>query len=183
MSLPITPGTWVLDGAHTHVGFSVRHLGVSKVRGQFTSAEGSLTVGETLGDVRLDVSIDLGSIDTGNEDRDAHVRSADILSAGDAKMTYVSTSVEQRGDDYVVVGDLTINGVTKPVTLTVDFEGAETNPFTQGLHAGFAAKGELSRGDFGINFNVPLAGDKVLLSDTVKLELEAEFVAPVPATV
>lgn len=183
MSLPLTPGTWSIDGAHSHVGFNVRHLGVAKVRGSFTSVEGTLAVGDTLGAVTLDVAIDLGSIDTGNADRDAHVRSSDILSAGEARMTYTSTSVDQQGDDYVVTGNLTINGATRPVTLDVEFEGVETNPFTQGTHAGFSATGQLSRSDFGINFNVPLAGDKVLLSDTVKLEIEAELVAPVLAAV
>jgi polyisoprenoid-binding protein YceI len=178
MALPLHDGTWTIDPAHTEVGFSVRHLGVSKVRGRFTGVEGKLAVGTDLADTRVDVSVDLSTVETGNADRDAHLRSGDFFNTDThPTMSFSSTGIRADGDDYVLEGELTVNGVTRPVELAVEFNGVGTNPFTQAEQAGFSAKGSLNRKDYGIDWNVPLNAGGVLVGDKVEISIEAEVVA------
>lgn len=172
----LTPGTWNLDDSHTLVGFVVRHAGISKVRGSFTEVEGALTVGETVEESQLSVSIKTASIDTRNQGRDEHLRSGDFFLAEEfPAITFVSTSATGAGEDWVLTGDLTIKGVTQQVELETEYNGTATDPF--GMHrAGFSAHTTISRKDWGLTWNAPLETGGLLLSDKIKLELEAEFV-------
>jgi len=177
--LPLTPGTWTADPSHTTVGFTVRHLGLSKVRGRFDGVDAALTVGDDLASSKVHATIDLGTVATGNADRDAHLRSSDFFNADtNPKMTFVSTGIEGDGEEFTLLGDLTLNGVTKPVELDVEFFGTSEFPADQSTRAGFSATGELSRKDYGIAFNMALGGDKVMISDKVALELDVQLVAP-----
>ena len=178
-TLPLAAGTWTIDPAHTSVGFTVRHLGLSKVRGRFDDVAGSVVVGDELESTVVTTEIGLASVATGNADRDGHLQSSDFFNAEtDPKMTFTSTSISGEGENYTLIGDLTLNGITKPVELDVEFFGTSQNPADQTNHAGFSATGTLSRKDFGIEFNVPLGGDKVMISDKVALDLDVQIVAP-----
>jgi polyisoprenoid-binding protein YceI len=170
-STDIVPGTWTIDASHSEVGFTVRHL-MSKVRGQFTKFEGSLTTGTSLEDTRATATIDLNSIDTRDEQRDGHLRSADFFDVENhGGMTFVATSF----DGTTATGDLTIKGVTRPVELDVEFLGAGQDPWG-GSRLGFEASAEISRKDFGVDFNVPLDGGKLLIGDKVSIHLAVEAV-------
>jgi polyisoprenoid-binding protein YceI len=180
--LPVTSGTWTIDPSHSTVGFTVRHLGLAKVRGRFDGVEATLVVGDDLTSSRIEATIDLGTVSTGNADRDGHLRSSDFFNAEtNPKMTFVSTEIRSTGDDYSLVGDLTLNGITKPVELDVEFFGTSVFPMDQSTRAGFSATGSLSRKDYGIEFNMPIGGDKVMISDKVALELDVQLVAPIVA--
>jgi polyisoprenoid-binding protein YceI len=170
-STDIVAGTWTIDASHSEVGFTVRHL-MSKVRGQFTKFEGSLTTGTTLEETRATATVDLNSIDTRDETRDGHLRSADFFDVENhGGMTFTTTSF----DGTTAVGDLTIKGVTRPVELDVEFLGAGTDPWG-GSRLGFEATTEISRKDFGVDFNVPLDGGKLLIGDKVSIHLAVEAV-------
>lgn len=179
-TLPLTAGTWPVDVAHSTVEFTVRHLGLSKVRGRFNDFDVSLTVGHDLASTALRAAIELDSVDTNNADRDGHLRSPDFFGTDThPQMTFVSTSIADRGDgDYELRGDLTLKGITRPVTLAVEFNGTEDYPMDQSLHAGFSARGVISRKEFGVEFDVPLGADRVAIGDKVALELEIQFVQP-----
>ncbi|VXC19991.1 YceI family protein [Aeromicrobium sp. 9AM] len=172
----VTTGTWKLDPTHTEIGFTVRHL-MSKVRGKFDTFEGTIVSAEDLGASTVEVSVDLNSINTGTADRDAHLRSADFFEVDSyPSMTFKSTSIKQESDDeFVLTGDLTIKGVTKPVELEVEFLGEGSDPWG-GTRVGIEAKGEISRKEFGIDFNIPVQGDKVMIGDKIKLNIVAEAV-------
>ncbi|MEJ7799631.1 MAG: YceI family protein [Ilumatobacter sp.] len=177
--LPLPNGRWAIDPAHTDVGFTVRHLGLAKVRGRFGDVAGFVEVNDGLDTTRVEADIALSSVATGNADRDAHLQSSDFFNAdSNPTMRFVS-SISGRDEGYTLAGDLTINGITKPVELEVEFFGTSTMPMDQSTRAGFSATGALSRKDFGIEFNVPLGGDKVMISDKVTLELNVQLVAPV----
>jgi polyisoprenoid-binding protein YceI len=168
-------GTWDLDPSHSEVGFSVRHLMVSKVRGRFNTFEGQLVTGEDPLQSSVTASIDLNSIVTGDEGRDNHLRSVDFFDvANNQAMTYRSTGVRQEGDHFVLDGELSLHGVTRNVPLRVELNGFIESPM--GTRAGFTATGELSRKDFGIEFNMPLEGGGVVIGDKVTLNLEVEAV-------
>ncbi|MFF9452229.1 YceI family protein [Streptomyces flaveolus] len=172
-ALPIAPGQWALDPFHSAVSFTVRHLGIAKVRGRFNGVEAGLFVGETAGDVRVTATIDLASVDTGNAGRDAHVRSADLLDVEKRPtMTYRSTRVSGEGEDWVMEGELTIGEVTRPVTLAVEFGGLVDVPMDGSRHAGFEATGEIRRSEFGLDFAPGLLGE------VVKIQLDMQFVEP-----
>ena len=179
-SLPLTSGTWPVDRAHSSVEFTVRHLGLSKVRGRFNDFDASLTVGESLESSALNATIELASVDTSNADRDAHLRSTDFFDTDtNPQMSYASSAIADKGDGtYELSGDLTLNGVTRPVALAVEFNGTEDYPMDGSTHAGFSASGTLSRKEFGVEFDVPLGADKVTIGDKVQLDLEIQFVKP-----
>jgi polyisoprenoid-binding protein YceI len=178
-SLPLAAGTWTIDPSHSTVGFTVRHLGLAKVRGRFDGVDATLVVGDDLASSNLAASIELGTVSTGNADRDGHLQSGDFFNAEtNPKMTFVSTAIRGDGDAYALTGDLTLNGITKPVELDVEFFGTSVFPMDQSTRAGFSATGSLSRKDFGIEFNVALGADKVMISDKVALELDIQLVAP-----
>lgn len=173
----LTPGTWPLDASHTSASFTVRHAGISRARGQFEELEGSLTVDENAEDLRLEATLQTASVTTNNEDRDNHLRSADFFDAENhPTLTFVSTKLE--GD--TLHGELTIRGTTRPVELDFVYEGAATDPF--GVYrAGFTGETKISRKDFGLTWNAALEAGGVLVSDEVKISIEAEFTAPTAA--
>lgn len=168
-------GTWDLDPVHSHIGFVARHLMVSKVRGRFTKFDVQVVTAEKPLDSSVTVSIDTASVDTGNEMRDDDLRSERFLdTAGHPLITFRSTSVTPGGDRYKVAGDLTIRGVTKPVTLDVEVNGFGPDPYG-GTRAGFSATTEINRNDFGVSFNAPIPGG-VMVSEKIQIEIEAEAV-------
>lgn len=169
----LTAGTWAIDPVHSSINFSVRHLMVSKVRGSFQTFSGAITVAED-GTPSVSATIDVNSIDTRNEQRDAHVRSADFFDADNhPTATFVSTGVRPDGDDYIVDGDFTLKGVTKPVSLKLEYNGV--NPgMGQGPVAGFEASVVLNRKDFGIDIDMPLETGGTVLGDKVTITLEIE---------
>jgi polyisoprenoid-binding protein YceI len=176
-----TPGTYDLDLAHTHVGFSVRHLMVSKVRGSFAKFNGTIVVAEDPTQSTVEATIDASSIATGDPNRDGHLKSADFFEVERyPDFTFKSTSVKASGDDYVVTGDLTIHGVTNSVDLALEFNGASNDP-QFGSRIGFTASTEISRKDYGVDINMPMDGGGVVVGDKVKIELDVEAVAQVPA--
>ena len=169
----LTAGTWAIDPVHSSINFSVRHLMVSKVRGSFQTFSGAITVAED-GTPSVSATIDVNSIDTRNEQRDAHVRSADFFDADNhPTATFVSTGVRPDGDDYIVDGDFTLKGVTKPVSLKLEYNGV--NPgMGQGAVAGFEASVVLNRKDFGIDIDMPLETGGTVVGDKVTITLEIE---------
>ncbi|CAL9424105.1 Protein YceI [Streptomyces sp. enrichment culture] len=172
-ALPLAPGDWALDPLHSAVNFTIRHLGIAKVRGRFVGVRADLHVGEKAEDVRVSATIDLASIDTGNPDRDAHVRASDLLDVEKRPtMVFRSTRVRGEGEDWTMEGELTIGGVTRPVTLAVEFGGLVDVPMDGSRHAGFEATGEIRRSDFGLDFAPGLLGD------VVKIQLDMQFVEP-----
>jgi polyisoprenoid-binding protein YceI len=169
-------GTWAIDPVHSDVGFSVRHLMVSKVRGHFRTFEGQIVTAENPLESSATITIDVASIDTGNQQRDDDLRSGTFLDVKNhPTMTYQSTSVRAAGDHYLVDGDLSLHGVTRQVTLKVEVNGFGPDPYG-GTRAGFSAQGEISRKDFGIDIDMPLDGGGVVLGDKIELTLEAEAV-------
>ncbi|MGW6644065.1 YceI family protein [Streptomyces iakyrus] len=172
-ALPLTSGQWALDPFHSSVNFTIRHLGIAKVRGRFERLEAELFVGEKIEDVRVSATVDLASVNTGNADRDAHVRASDLLDvAKRPTMTYRSTRVSGGGEDWTMEGELTIGDVTRPVSLAVEFGGLVDVPMDGSRHAGFEATGEIRRGDFGLDFAPGLLGE------VVKIQLDMQFVEP-----
>ncbi|HUP69080.1 MAG TPA: YceI family protein [Acidimicrobiales bacterium] len=173
--LDLPAGTWTIDQSHSAVEFSVRHL-VGKVRGQFKSFSGTLTVGEDPLASSVEASIDLASVDTGDEKRDAHLRSPDFFDVeNNPSMAFRSTEVRANGNGYTVVGDLSLKGVTRRVELDLDFNGIGPDPWG-GLRAGYTATTELSRKDFGLEWNMALEAGGVMVGDKVKVTLEIEAV-------
>lgn len=174
-ALPLPAGRWELDANHFRVGFAIRHLGVSKVRGQFLDVSAELVVGPTLAESSLRAVVQLDSIDTGNAERDAHTRSSDLLDvAVRPTMTFRATGLEGSGDDLTLVGDLTIGEVTRPASFQVEFGGVEAFPADGRLHAGFEATGEIRRKDFGLDGGLLAT---TMLGDVVKVEIDVQFVA------
>jgi polyisoprenoid-binding protein YceI len=171
------PGTFVIDPAHTTVGFVARHLMVSKVRGSFTEVSGAVLVAEDPFKSSVEVTIGAGSINTGNADRDVHLRSADFLDAERfPSLTFRSLHVlKQSGAEFELVGELTIRDVTQQVTLEVEFEGVAQSPWGQEV-VGFTATTEIDREDFGITWNQALETGGVLVSKKIKIEISAEAV-------
>jgi polyisoprenoid-binding protein YceI len=169
-------GTWTIDPVHSEVGFSVRHMMVSKVRGKFTSFEGSVTTAENLLDSTVTATVDLGSIDTGNEDRDNHIRSADFFEVeANQTMTFVSTGIRADGDGYELDGDLTLKGVTKPVTFDLEVNGFGPDAYG-GTRSGFSATTTINRRDFGVDFNAAMETGGLVVADKVTVQLEIELV-------
>ncbi|MFJ2825992.1 YceI family protein [Streptomyces sp. NPDC087263] len=172
-SLPLGSGEWELDTLHSAVNFTIRNLGIAKVRGRFGEWTAGLYVGETADDVRVSAEIALASIDTGNADRDTHTRAADLLDVEKRPtMTFRSTRVFADGEAWAMEGDLTIGDVTRPTTLAVEFGGVVESPVDSRRHAGFEATGEIRRSDYGLDFG------SGLLSDVVKIQLDMQFVEP-----
>ncbi len=150
----LTTGTWTIDPAHSEVGFVVRHL-MTKVRGSF------------------DVNIDVDSVNTRQPQRDAHIKSADFFAEDKKTITFVSTGIRPDGDDWVITGDVTVNGKTNSIDLETEFVGVDADPFGN-TKAGFDASTTISRKDFGVDFNVPLDGGKFLVGDKVDITLSVQ---------
>ena len=171
-------GTWTLDDTHTRLGFVTRHAMITKVRGSFNDFTGTVTVpAEGIERATAQVTINASSIDTRNADRDGHLKSNDFFDMETyPEITFVSTAVEQTDDDeYRVTGDLTIKGVTKPVTIDFEFGGVATDPYGN-ERIGFDGATTIDRSDFGITFNAALETGWVLVSDKIRLEFEVSAV-------
>ncbi|MBV9205237.1 MAG: YceI family protein [Actinobacteria bacterium] len=171
-------GTWSIDPVHSEVSFVVRHMMVSKVRGRFDRFEGTFTTAPDPLQSSVTATIDLASVNTGQSDRDNHIRSADFFEVeSHPTMTFQSTGVRPDGDRFLLDGDLTIRGTTRPVTLRLELNGFGPDPFG-GTRAGFSATGEINRHDWGVSYNGPIpgAGNAVILSDKITINLEIEGV-------
>jgi polyisoprenoid-binding protein YceI len=171
--------SWSIDTVHSHVGFSVKHMMVATARGQFKSYRATLRLNpKDFARSSFEGEIDVTSVDTGNVDRDNHLRSNDFFDAANhPKITFKSTRIEPKSDgEYAVHGDLTIRGVTKPVSLDVEFHGTSKNPYGKTV-AGLSARGTINRKDFGVSFNAVLEAGGVALADKVKLEIDVEAIA------
>lgn len=164
-----------VDPVHSHVGFSVRHMMVTTVRGKFTAFSGTLDLNaEDFTRSTIAGEIDVASIDTGNADRDNHLRSPDFFDvANHPKIAFKSTSITRDGDGYSVTGDLTIRGATHPVTLAVELAGTAKNPWGQTV-TGVSASGSINRKDFGLVWNAVLETGGVAVSEKVKIEIEVQ---------
>jgi polyisoprenoid-binding protein YceI len=176
LTIPIA-GTFVIDPNHTRVGFTVRHLMISKVRGGFTGTSGSITVAEDPLQSVVDIEIDASTIDTGVADRDNHLRSGDFFLAEEfPTMTFESTRVSGgAGGTFEIVGNLTLKGVTREVTLEAELEGVAISP--QGAEIiGFAATAQINREDFGLTYNMALETGGVMIGKDIKIEIEGEAV-------
>ncbi|MGF7120304.1 MULTISPECIES: YceI family protein [unclassified Rhodococcus (in: high G+C Gram-positive bacteria)] len=174
ITLPnLSAGTWAIDQSHSTVGFMVRHLVVSKVRGTFNDFSGSITVGED-GLPSVQAEIQVASIDTNSEQRDGHIKSADFFDVEQfPTATFVSTGVRPAGSNFVVEGEFTLHGVTKPVELALEFLGV--NPgMGNGPVAGFEASTTINRKDFGISIEMPLEGGGAVVGDKIAINLEIE---------
>jgi polyisoprenoid-binding protein YceI len=168
--------TWTIDPIHSEVGFSVRHMMVSKVRGRFANFSGQIVTADDPTQSSVTAEIDLSSINTGQEQRDAHIRSADFFEVETyPTMTFKSTGVRVVDGEYVLDGDLTLKGVTRSVPLRLELNGFGPDPYG-GVRAGFTATGELNRGDFNVSFNAPMANGGVVVGDKITLQLEIEAV-------
>lgn len=164
-------GTWNIDPAHTEISFVARHLMVTKVRGKFTDYSATVVAAAPISDSSVEFTVQTASVDTGNADRDAHVKSGDFFDVETyPTMTFKATQIT----DDEITGDLTIKDVTKPVTFSYDFNGVATDPWGA-TRAGFEASGEINRNDFGMTFNAPLDGGGVLISEKIKINLDLEF--------
>lgn len=170
--------TWTIDPSHTLIEFGVKHMMVSTVKGRFTGVAGTITVDEqNPANSRAEVAIDAASITTGNEQRDAHLRSADFLDAETfPSITFTSTRVQPTSKTtFEVTGDLTIRGTTREVTLAVELNGRGISPYGQEV-AGLSATATLNRQEFGLNWNVALEAGGVLVGPTAKVAIELEAV-------
>ena len=169
----LSTGTWAIDPTHSSISFSVRHLMVSKVRGSFEAFSGAIVVAED-GTPSVSAEIAVDSVNTGNEQRDAHVKAADFFDVENhPTATFVSTSVRPDGDDYVLGGNFTLKGVTKPIDLKLEFNGV--NPgMGHGEVAGFTATVVLNRKDFGVDVDMPLETGGTVIGDKVTITLEIE---------
>ena len=168
-------GTWDLDPVHSQIAFVARHLMVAKIRGHFNTFEGEIVTAKNPLDSSATATIDLSSVVTGNDMRDNDLRSPNFFDvATHPEMKFSSTGVRRHGDNFILDGDLTIRGVTRSVSLTVEVNGFGPDPFG-GTRAGFSAHGEINRTDFGVSFNAPIPGG-VMVSEKVQIEIEAEAV-------
>lgn len=169
-------GTWNIDPVHSEVGFTVRHMMVSKVRGSFRTFSGQVVTADDPLQSTVTATVELASVDTGNGDRDNHLRSADFFETDAHRtMTFQSTAIRSDGGDLTLVGDLTLRGVTKPVELALEIGGFGPDAFG-GTRAGFSASGEIKRSDFGVEYNAVLETGGLVLSDKVTLNLEIQLV-------
>jgi polyisoprenoid-binding protein YceI len=175
-----TRTAWQIDPSHSGVSFTVRHM-FTKVRGRFTSFSGTIeTKGNDFTNGKVTVEIDADSIDTNDQQRDGHLRTNDFFGAGDhPKLTFISTSITPRGgNEFLVEGNLTIRGVTRPVTLNAEFEGAGQTPFGTEA-ASWTATTQIDRKDFDLTWNAPLEAGGFLVGDDVKIEIDIEAVRQV----
>ncbi len=169
---------WAIDPTHSEIGFKVKHMMFSNVSGKFENftAEAS-TEDENFENAQFDFSAEASSVNTGNADRDNHLKTGDFFGTEEyGKFTFKSTSFKKNSDDdYTLTGDLTVKGTTKPITLDVEFGGIAKDPWGN-TKAGFSATGKLNRKDFGLTWNAALETGGVLVSDEVKLVIDVQFI-------
>jgi polyisoprenoid-binding protein YceI len=169
--------TWKIDPAHSHVEFAIKHMMISTVKGRFSDVAGEIRLDEAnLPNSRVDIDVNVASIDTREHQRDTHLRSADFFDVEKfPKMTFRSTRLEGTLDELKLTGDLTIHGVTRPVTLDVTHEGRGKDPWG-GERIGFSATGKIKRSDFGLTWNAALETGGFLVGDDVKISVDVEGV-------
>ena len=171
----IAGGTYTIDPTHSNVEFAVRHMMITTVKGRFGDVKGTVELPEQ-GEPRLDITIGTASVDTRSEQRDTHLRSGDFFDVETyPEMRFVSTKAERAADGWKVTGDLTIKGTTKPVVLTVAEEGAGVDPWGNQKVA-YSATTKFNRTDFGLNWNAALEAGGVLVSEEVKVAIDAQLV-------
>jgi polyisoprenoid-binding protein YceI len=171
-------GTWAVDPVHSEVSFTVRHMMVSKVKGRFNTFDATIVTGDDPLKSSVTATVDLTSIITGQEQRDAHIRSADFFEVEKyPEMTFASTGVRADGGDFLLDGDLTLKGVTKPITFKLEVNGIGPDAYG-GTRIGFSATSEINRMDYGVSFNGPVPGvpGGVVVSEKVTINLEIEGV-------
>jgi len=169
---------WKIDPAHSEIGFAVKHMMISTVRGRFSDVSGYIDFDEDHpADSKIEVEVGVASVDTRQEGRDNHLRTSDFFDAENhPRMKFVSTEVVHvKGTEYKVTGDLMIRGVTREVTLDASFEGTNKDPWG-GTRAGFSANGKINRNDFGLDFNATLETGGVVVGSEIKLQFEIEAV-------
>jgi len=173
----VPTGTWTVDPAHSKVGFAVKHMGIANVRGEFTEFEGTLEVADDLFSAKAHGSVKVDSVNTNEAQRDAHLKSADFFHGEEhPELTFTSTAIEPVDDEtFKVTGDLTIHGVTNPITLTAEVQGTDTDPWGN-ERVGLEITGQLSRGDYDMKFNQALGSGNMLVADKVKLALDISAV-------
>ena len=169
----IPAGTWVVDPAHSYVGFAIKHLGISTVRGEFREFQGTLEIGEDVSAWSAHGTVEVGSIDTAETDRDAHLRSPDFFDAAQfPEITFESMKIEALDDDeYRVTGRLTIHGVTNEIVLHAEVGGTELDPWGN-ERVGVEVTGQLSRGDYGMKLQQALGSGNLVVADRVTLALD-----------
>jgi|SRR5690606_33158214 len=168
---------WVVDQSHSSVGFEVKHMMVSKVRGKFNAYSAEIEAADLadLTTATIAFSFDVASIDTSSEDRDNHLKSADFFDVeNNPTIDFKSTSITKDGDDYEVTGDLTIKGVTKSITFEVEYGGKGKNPWGVEVY-GFEAEAKLNREEFGLTWNAALETGGVLVGKDIKIKVELEI--------
>jgi len=172
----VPTGTWNVDPSHSKVGFAVKHLGIATVRGEFSKFEGKLDVAED-GTVTASGTVETASVNTSEDARDEHLRSADFFDAeANPQITFTSTEIKAVDDEtFEITGNLTIHGVTNPITLKAEVSDTEQDPWGN-TRVGLEVTGSLSRGDYGMKFNQALGSGNVMVSDKVKLALDISAV-------
>jgi polyisoprenoid-binding protein YceI len=173
VTIPVA-GVWEIDPAHSDLKITARHLMVTKVRGTFADLSGTIVVAENPTESSVEIEAKAASVATGTSDRDNHLRSPDFLDAENHPLvTFRSTDLVANGDQWQLTGDLTVRGLTKPVTFDLTFEGAATDPYGN-TKAAFAASGEIDREQWGLTWNVPLDGGGVLVSKKFQVEFDVQ---------
>jgi len=169
----VPTGTWAVDRAHSKVGFAVKHMGIATVRGEFTDFEGTLEIGASLADAKIRGTVKSASVDTNEEQRDAHLRSADFFNAEThPELVFESTRIEAIDEEtFRVTGNLTLNGVTNELVLNAEVNGVDVDPYGN-EKVGLEVTSQLSRGDYGMKFNQALGSGNMLVADKVKLVLD-----------
>jgi polyisoprenoid-binding protein YceI len=172
----LTAGTWTIDLTHSEASFTVRHAGISKVRGTVAITDSTVVVGDDLTLTSVTATLDPSTINTGEPNRDGHIKTADFFDIEKfGSWTFASTEVRADGGDYVIVGDLTLHGVTKSIELATEFSGTAVDPFGN-LRAGFSATTTFSRKEFGLTWNAAMETGGVLVSDKVVIAIEASAI-------
>ncbi|AWB90631.1 YceI family protein [Salinibacterium hongtaonis] len=167
-------GTWAIDPTHSTIAFSVKHLMISKVRGTFDTFSGTITTAENPAESTIEASIDVASVNTNQADRDNHLRTGDFFKTDEFPTAeFRSTSITFDGDDFTAIGDLTLRGVTKPITLTGEFGGITTDAYGQ-TKAAASATTKINRHDFGVSWNAALEAGGVTLGDDITLTLDLQ---------
>jgi polyisoprenoid-binding protein YceI len=176
VSVSIPAGTWTIDPTHSRIGFVARHMMVTKVRGSFGEYSADIEIAENPLDSQLSAEVQMASIDTGNADRDQHLRTNDFFDIERfPTMSLVASGFEGAGDTYAMHADLTIKGVTRPVRFELEFDGVGQDPWG-GTRAGFTATATINRKDWGIEWNAPLETGGVLVGEQVRIELDVQLV-------
>ena len=172
----LTPGTWTVDPTHSTVGFTARHLMITKVHGHFTDFDGVVTIADDLLASSVAANVRLASVDTGNADRDGHLRSPDFFDVEQhPEMSVRSTGLTEGPDGYRLAADLTIAGQTHPVEFALEFDGVNTDPFGN-TRVGFEGAVAINRTDWGLTFNAALETGGVLVSEKIRIDLDVQLV-------